>query len=772
MSAIKSSFAKVSPPCLFNMTFSEVQSNRYRELSHKLKEDLKQEAHAEETVWLLDLLTWVHFKLMNYDEALQFNNESLTKNLSLVCIGNRIHVLKKLGRDIETDQYMQFLTTPSENDTALAKAQQAYCCLRLGGTKNLQKAINNFEDIIKKLHGSYRFLSLFYLGLSYRRLVHPNTLSCTQYCVSIEDYVKSAQHCFYEVIEKSGHPVLVARAYSELVVLYHDASSILGKSDYLWNDQSIETLIDKALTTGGQDAKALTACGRILCLGNEDKVRKGIDLLTKALKLKESTTAYHNLAVGYIRLEEYERHTDVCQEAAKVTDKVDAEDAMINKAIENLKTAIKISDNYNLPATFDLGKVFKSLGNVKEALAEFNKVVESDAGKDGSLFLIIDSLEQAGLCLMELHDMELDPQKKNDYMSRAESKLIEAVGLQTQLVSSVSALKRLSLSEWKALKTLKSKYEGEDKSPIVVKKLVHLLGVALEHQELLKVIKDLSNDEILHSGIATQALESYLAEGEVTNAYGFLNMLNTLPVPVVIDAELTLKVQLNMAANCLGNEGFNPRYIFKAIFDHYIDVNKPADVLILYDDSHDTEEETSHVTCAAKQLYGICSNIFSLETSINIKTSCLSGPEVNLQLEEMKKCKLLLLLLGNEPRDRHFKAILEFIPDMIVNENLAMKSVRVVTVNTRVSPPTWVPLSQCSCVEEFLPQKEHVRSAQTDRCTSSDQIQDITHSVENKTLVTTTETALLWKEGIQKRINLFCFLIGHSPIHCHSNISL
>nr|KAI8754364.1 hypothetical protein BgiMline_012830 [Biomphalaria glabrata] len=119
-----------------------------------------------------------------------------------------------------------------------------------------------------------------------------------------------------------------------------------------------------------------------------------------------------------------------------------------------------------------------------------------------------------------------------------------------------------------------------------------------------------------------------------------------------------------------------------------------------------------------------------------------------------------------------------------------MNSIRAVTVNRCLSPPTCVPLSPCLCVEDFLPHKEHVHSAQTDRCSSSDQIQDINHPVEKKPMDNKTERTLfvnsdlnnqkccslhhgqLSKEEIQRCISVFCFFIDHPVIICHQNINL
>ncbi|CAL1526928.1 unnamed protein product, partial [Lymnaea stagnalis] len=161
-----------------------------------------------------------------------------------------------------------------------------------------------------------------------------------------------------------------------------------------------------------------------------------------------------------------------------------------SKAKQCYEKAVQLSCRQNLPAIYNLGCLLKSVGKFSEALTYFNMITNSyNVREHGHIMTIINAHEQSGICFLKLD--ELNP--KSDrvcYKEKAETKLMQALELQAQLVAKIPDMKDYALQVWNSFRTMTSHWEGEIDTESR-KKLINLLKLFREYGKMLKVVNDI-----------------------------------------------------------------------------------------------------------------------------------------------------------------------------------------------------------------------------------------------------------------------------------------
>ncbi|BFZ14167.1 hypothetical protein BsWGS_17206 [Bradybaena similaris] len=173
---------------------------------------------------------------------------------------------------------------------------------------------------------------------------------------------------------------------------------------------------------------------------------------------------------------------------------------------------------------------------------------------------------------------------------------------------------------------------------------------------------------------------------EFEKAFGFLKMVSLGPkaaksktwkTPEMID--LRQEVLLRTAENRLKLQSSDARFICQELFklrfgqctgrvsEDSIDISNSRDVLLFYDEDHDTEE-LSQISQTVHALQRVLFQVFGLDTSRNLQGSLTYGPKMEAQLQEMKRYRVVVVVLGEESRSPEFAAMMAMIPNMAATD--------------------------------------------------------------------------------------------------------
>ncbi|CAL1526921.1 unnamed protein product, partial [Lymnaea stagnalis] len=132
-----------------------------------------------ETIAKLNLFTWVEFKLGNYKNAHNHNNDVLkmTEGENITALINQAHLLLRKGEEIRSEDCLnkaENLRQSRQGEELMVdvEAELAYSLSRLGGDDNIISAIDMYTTVVTKKPKMYPWK--FGLGLLHRRATHIN----------------------------------------------------------------------------------------------------------------------------------------------------------------------------------------------------------------------------------------------------------------------------------------------------------------------------------------------------------------------------------------------------------------------------------------------------------------------------------------------------------------------------------------------------------------------------------------------------------------------
>ena len=633
-------------PCVFNLKvmlvgrLEGVKSVLEEEIKLLEREEVKHEGDEEELTQVLDLLTWLEFKIGSRQKAMELNSKALalTNNQAPFSLGNRAYMMWCEG---DVDQSRACVSTLSQlqqgicstngisadHHLALVQAHQAYCYLRLGGASNLLQSATLYDEALRIRPNSH--LWRLQVGRVYRRLTHPNLLSKGQPFerrVKIERD-KRAKDCFYHVTRHAPNPRLKAFAYSDLACM----AGLRGDAR-----QKLNHLCSKALSFNCNYPYVMLNCGRTLMKTN---MSWALRLLTQASKLGTSSHIFFRLGSCLWNLS----NTPTAKRARLV-------DYYRDEAEKAYREAFRFTPS-NMPARYSLGKLLYVRGKVEDARKEFMKIISTvlTSLDEGYAQTLMKAYEQAALCQLDLcQDRNfLDSKPDSDTASRlkqeAEIMLIKALEIGVHLLTR----KEIKLYLNNSLYSLLCLSGGKKNLPEALLLISRVYHLAKEPRRSLEALDQLMSHVSDNPEMVVLTLKSYLDLRSYERAYALLHVSTVRLGPSTIDEGLYKKIVLSTArARLLENSGQTAR-VFKAMFDHCRqqrrfqdnvhpegaaqppsprfetekgpDGDDVLDVLIFYDDSADGSGDNSSIENVCRELQQAMFTVFGLNVCHNMQ---------------------------------------------------------------------------------------------------------------------------------------------------------
>ncbi|KAL8612393.1 hypothetical protein ACOMHN_008378 [Nucella lapillus] len=264
-----------------------------------------------------NLLAYFLFRLNQPKEALQQLEmvlEMEDQSMNLVTLANKAEILLDQMHLSEADELAQSLSemkTKEESFNYLvvqAKAELAFSYTRLGPSF-FPHAISKFEEVIPKAKEPEKWLWMFGLALTKRRLIRakPQGISVTP-SAEIAAEQRDLLLSLIEIAEKCDSRSLKAKTYAELATLLYMVSKTPLRQEFYFRARNMNPVqaCEKALKLDPKDNSVLCKCGRILRYCRQTERSK--ELLETAVATRPSSTGYHHLGITYKALANTEKY--------------------------------------------------------------------------------------------------------------------------------------------------------------------------------------------------------------------------------------------------------------------------------------------------------------------------------------------------------------------------------------------------------------------------------------------------------------------------------
>ncbi|KAL4235264.1 Interferon-induced protein [Mactra antiquata] len=598
-------------------------SKKYLELKLEvLQQELKEQETDKENTWTrmekcraYNLLSFLCYLVGNIEDALKYNKESLNvypENAypdNVIGLCNRgwfLLITEQKFKEIKNMcQRLDELKT-DKTSMAIAKADIAFAYSRLGiqfyseASKLYSEAILEAEDIEKNLESNELKENIciwsYGCALAQTRLFRTfnvcNKEDLEQPKEKVERVCKLLKHIISSNIESSSCKLLIPRAY---VLLGEIASSIESKEilhvgliqEVLLEDPelTVDGYYEKALKLQNNDIFVLDRCGmRFKFIHDLDKA---IEILKKAIAIKESSINHHHLAVAIKekvqsipsrddavsvsrQLYEVLPHSDrehqehsarrEISAAARLNignkkkrlinspKKVHKLDLIKNKdeieeILKHLDKAIEIGMNND--AIYDKGLLLRQIGQLKEAEQVF-KTLTRNQHRHTSLVVLANSYEQIGYCLQEAMETDKsdDPENDEEDMKMNFKRSLE---ISCEIVAKIPQLKDC----WETAPTLQSLLEGNATTKEALKDLSFLYEKIRQYDKCIDTLKLLvskaeTNEEQIEYG--QQIIQDHLKMERFDDSALSFEIICCLPEwQNLVDAKLFVKVFIESA---------------------------------------------------------------------------------------------------------------------------------------------------------------------------------------------------------------------------------
>nr|KAG5707872.1 hypothetical protein BaRGS_031603 [Batillaria attramentaria] len=273
---------------------------------------------ALETARAKNYLAFILFCQGHHQEALDKTEEALSEEgegQNLVALANRATILWRMEDRQEAEEEIRRLqilrnTTDFNYLKVKARAELAFCYSRLD-PEFYTKAVRIFEEVLVEAQEPEKWLWTFGLGLTKRRLLSGQYAPMFGRERNLREDTFEALDVLLVVINKAESKNLRAKAHAEVAVLI---------SYMTWDKQLKRDLAEKA----GMGSRE--ACNVALKLDDSDnsvlcktakifkkmrETQRSVDLLERALSIRESSTAYHHLGQAYKDLASDKKREDL-----------------------------------------------------------------------------------------------------------------------------------------------------------------------------------------------------------------------------------------------------------------------------------------------------------------------------------------------------------------------------------------------------------------------------------------------------------------------------
>ncbi|KAK7002728.1 Interferon-induced protein with tetratricopeptide repeats 1B [Biomphalaria glabrata] len=335
--------------------------------------------------------------------------------------------------------------------------------------------------------------------------------------------------------------------------------------------------------------------------------------------------------------------------------------------------AIEISYDENIPAKLHLGDFYFRLEKFDKALAQYNQIIDSNQGSS-YLLCLVNARDKAGKCLKTYNDP--------DSLNEAHDHFTKAIALAADLVSSNRESAESTSAIWESFKKMLDENEQMPQSRTKNKNKIKLLDLVQAHRDIvLLVVQSFRQDpETDDLDIVKSGLTSGLKSGQYEDALLILNLASTIAAitlnPLWSDPEmLEIRAETYLTTAWARLIKDSPDYIrtFQQMFQlrygqcvgmvseaEEETLTKKGDILIVNDETLDSEEGPDITTKLASNLLNIFQVIFGLETSRNLDMSTDYSHMQEGLLQEMSNYSLVLLVVGeNDSND--YKSMLQAV---------------------------------------------------------------------------------------------------------------
>ncbi|KAH9519733.1 hypothetical protein Btru_070767 [Bulinus truncatus] len=370
--------------------------------------------------------------------------------------------------------------------------------------------------------------------------------------------------------------------------------------------------------------------------------------------------------------------------AKSSTKKLDIDNELVKEAISCFEKSLTVTHDENIPARLNLADVYLRSDNFQEALTQYNLIIENE--DKGYLVSIIIAHENSGKCLKKLS--ELDNSRYSEcFRQEAKKHFIKALSMAVDLASLIPDFKTCETQVWDSFRQLQEDVKKIASPKERRKELLKLLELA-KNEDIAKVIKEMLDNglELDDIDIFLTGLKSFLAKGDYNEALAFLNMASTKSSLTESESWSSVKVMdarsstyICTAWSRLMKDSPDSRRVFQQMFqlkfgqcagmkspgeDKVESEKEKHDVLVVNDESADTEEGPDDSTTLACNLCQVFKVTFGLDTSRNLE-NCTNYDLMKEegQLQEMQKYHLVLLILG-ENDSRAYNQMLQAVHNL------------------------------------------------------------------------------------------------------------
>ncbi|KAK7498796.1 hypothetical protein BaRGS_00009888 [Batillaria attramentaria] len=273
---------------------------------------------ALETARAKNYLAFILFCQGHHQEALDKTEEALSEEgegQNLVALANRATILWRMEDRQEAEEEIRRLqilrnTTDFNYLKVKARAELAFCYSRLD-PEFYTEAVRIFEEVLVEAQEPEKWLWTFGLGLTKRRLLSGQYAPMFGRERNLREDTFKALDLLLVVINKADSKNLRAKAHAEVAVLI---------SYMTWDKQLKRDLAEKAgmgsreacnvaLELDDSDNSVLCKTAKIFRKMRE--TQRSVDLLERALSIRESSTAYHHLGLAYKALASEKKREDL-----------------------------------------------------------------------------------------------------------------------------------------------------------------------------------------------------------------------------------------------------------------------------------------------------------------------------------------------------------------------------------------------------------------------------------------------------------------------------
>ncbi|KAL3881184.1 hypothetical protein ACJMK2_027641 [Sinanodonta woodiana] len=290
-------------PSSFNLEIKELRSKNV--LSDEFES-------VTERIRMYNLLTFLNWRADERDDAYSYNRKALDLDKeNMVSLFNRLWMRRDDGYLTEANEELNRLAKLAEannNLLLIGKAEIAYC-YPIFGPSYFLKSKDMLEDVVRKLSDNdinpdTMLLLKLDLGIVYRKLCNFGNMPKEGWeDRNEEECIKRGAELLYEVACSDSSARWRGRCWASLVDILHVTSKGVRLNKYRKEElfpkeikeNNIESLIDMAMETCGEDSHVLKISGKLYrYLKRLDKAE---EVLRKSLCKEKTAYAHHHLAL-------------------------------------------------------------------------------------------------------------------------------------------------------------------------------------------------------------------------------------------------------------------------------------------------------------------------------------------------------------------------------------------------------------------------------------------------------------------------------------------